>query len=134
MGLMEQTVIKAKEVIDIAGKKTGELIELQKLRVSAASIQAQLSKEYEALGRLAYDLGKQGVAANEAFETLVQGIDEKKEELQVLEGKIATAKGDRICPACSTVNGMEAVFCNKCGQRVTFDSATAEESDEGGES
>ena len=119
MGIFEETVVKAKEIADITGKKAGEIINLQKLRVSAATVNGQIAKLYEVLGRLHYDAIKSGTANTSEAETIAE-IDEKREELVELKSKIAEARGKRICPACKTPNLAEAVFCHQCGQKLTF--------------
>ena len=129
MGVLEDTVVKAKEVIDIAGKKTGEVIAIQKLKVNAAQVNARIAKDYESLGRLAYDAHKTGKANEMGIEALANAIDAKYEELKEIELKIATAKGAVVCTACRAVNSVDAVFCSKCGAKLEscFEGAKAEE-------
>ena len=46
MGMVEDTVVKAKEAFDVAAKKTNEVIALQKLKVSASAVNSQMTKAY----------------------------------------------------------------------------------------
>ena len=126
MGFFENTVVKAREVLDVAGKRTAEMIELQKLRVSIASVQSQLAKLFEALGRQAYDDMKGAAVPEAAEQELVAEIDAKKAELSELEHKLATARGQQICEACNAINAGEAAFCNKCGAKFETAEAQAE--------
>ena len=128
MGIFEETVVKAKEIADITGKKAGEIINLQKLRVSAATVSSQIAKLYEVLGRLHYDAVKSGTTNMSEADTVAE-IDEKRDELVELKSKIAQAKGKRICAACKAPNLAEAVFCHQCGQKLTFD-GTSTDTDE----
>ena len=120
MGIFEETVVKAKEIADMTGKKAGEIINIQKMRVSAATLNAQISKLYEVLGRLTYDAAKNGLDTAAQSDQTVAEIDEKREELCELKAKIAEARGKRVCPACRADNGADALFCDKCGQKLTF--------------
>jgi hypothetical protein len=120
MGIFEETVVKAKEIADITGKKAGEIINIQKMRVSAATLNSQISKLYEVLGRLAYDAAKTEADITAQSAQAISEIDEKREELCELKVKIAEARGKRICPACRTGNNADALFCDKCGQKLTF--------------
>lgn len=123
MGFIEDSFVKAKEVIDIAGKKTGEMISLQKLKVNASSLQYQISHDYEALGRLCYEAKKNGEKNEDAIAELIEEMDERKAELAELERQIALAKGVVICPVCSTRNVITAAYCNKCGSKLSQDDA-----------
>lgn len=127
MDFFEQTANKAKEVFDIVGKKTGEIVDLQKLKVSRSSILAKMSKEYEALGRIVYDNIKNGIDADSGTEERVANIDARINDLTLVDAKIAASKGTRICPTCSSPNDEDAVFCNKCAQKLIFESESEEE-------
>lgn len=118
MGIIEETFVKAKEVIDVAGKKTSEVIAVQKLKVNAASLQSQLAKDYEALGRLVYTSAREGTKHEEAAEELMAEIDGKRIRLKNIRAEIAHVRGDRLCPSCGAANAPVAVFCNKCGEKL----------------
>ena len=55
MAKFEDTVAKAKEYLDIAGKKTGEFIDLQKLKINASTVRNSIAKDFESVGRMYYD-------------------------------------------------------------------------------
>lgn len=118
MGFFEDTFVKAREVIDVAGKKTSEAIAVQKLKVNAASLQSQIAKDYEALGRLAYSASREGTACEEAADELMAEIDGKRVRLKNIQAQIAHARGNRICTSCGAANAPGAVFCNKCGEKL----------------
>ena len=40
MSIFDETVVKAKEVLDIAGKKTNDIIAVQKIKMSVSKISA----------------------------------------------------------------------------------------------
>ena len=119
MGLFEETVVKAKEIADITGKKAGDILNVSKLRVSAAALRSQISKLYEALGRTYYDMMKDGEPDTVALESLSAEIAERLEELAALKADIARAMGKRVCGACAAPNDVDSLFCRKCGQSLT---------------
>ena len=127
MSFVDETVNKAREAFDYAGRKGVELYDLQKLRVSAVSLRAALSKQYEALGFIAYENARMGVENDADFDEIFTDIAEKIVELKELEDCIADARGKRVCPVCKAVNNKKAVFCNACGQRIVFDNDTVDE-------
>lgn len=117
MGVLEDTVVKAKEVIDIAGKKADEVISMQKLKVSAARLHAQISKDYEALGRVVYH-AKTSEADDAGVAELLSALKEKHDQLNEIELKIAAAKGAVVCTSCRAVNSADAMYCSKCGHKL----------------
>ncbi len=118
MGFIEETIVKAKEVFDVAGRKTSEAITIQKLKVNAASLDAQIAKDYEALGRLVYAGSREKSENQEATEELMAEIDAKRLQLESLQAEIAHMKGNLICSGCGASNMPGAVFCSKCGKKL----------------
>ena len=58
MGILEDVVINAKSAANAVGKSATKLYDLSKLKVSAADLNGDINKHFEALGRIVYD-GKQ---------------------------------------------------------------------------
>lgn len=115
MGMFEDIVVKAKDGFDIATKKTGEVISVQKMKLSIASINSSISKDYEAVGRLQVDSVKNGTDNSEAIAQIVAEIDKKKAEIEKLEEEISESTNKKNCARCGAKNDAEAAFCNKCG-------------------
>ena len=126
MGTFEDTVAKAKEVLDTAGQKTSNIINIQKLRVNLATANSQLSKLYEALGRLCFDTDTND---GPAIAELKGKIEAKIVDIRDIEVKIATAKGDKVCETCYAKNVSDADYCNKCGQKFECEPEADEESE-----
>ena len=118
MGMVEDTVVKAKEAFDVAAKKTNEVIALQKLKVSASTVNSQMTKAYGVLGRLTYDMHVTGKDNTTAIDALLEELDGYQKELEALEGKIALAKGLKICATCGQKNSAASDFCGKCGSKL----------------
>lgn len=118
MGFFEETFVKAREVFDVAGKKTSEAITVQKLKVNAASLESQIAKDYEALGRLVYTGSRENSENVEAAEELMTEIDGKRIQLESLQAEIAHMKGNQICASCGGANAPSAIFCSRCGEKL----------------
>jgi ribosomal protein L40E len=118
MGVFEEFVVKAKDGFDVAAKKTGEIISVQKLRLSIASIKSEISKNYEAIGRLQYESVKNGVDNAEAIASLADSVEQKLAEIENIEGQIAECTNKKNCPVCGAKNENNAAFCNKCGEKL----------------
>ena len=66
MGILEDVVINAKSAANAVGKSATKLYDLSKLKVSAADLNGDINKHFEALGRIVYD-GKQNGEDNSAL-------------------------------------------------------------------
>ena len=118
MGFSEDSVMMAREWIDATGKKGGELVEAQKIKLAIAKFRSQLSEDYQTLGRLAYDAAKNGTDIDEVHAAIVLAIDEKLEKVSRLQEKLAGVKGMKICSECGFSNPSTAEFCCRCGKKV----------------
>lgn len=118
MGFFEDSVIMAKEFIDATGKKGGELVEAQKIKLTIAKFHSQLSEDYQTLGRLAYDAAKNGTDIDEVHTAIVLSIDEKLEKVARLKEKLAGVKGMKVCAECSYSNPSSADYCCRCGKKL----------------
>lgn len=126
MGMIEDAAVKAREALDIAGKKTEELIALQKLRFRLASLKSQLGRDYQLLGSLYYDQVKNKQPAGSLIDGQILKIDALLAEIREVEQSIAEQKGQVLCPACRTGQPSDAVFCNRCGAKLGTEPAPAE--------
>lgn len=117
MTSFEDTIFKAKEIIDMAGKKTGEIVNIQKLKVNIASVNSQISKDYEAIGRLCYEQLGGEIDNGEAIAEIAKGIAEKYEQIEELRMQIAELRNERICTGCNSPVDNDADFCPRCGKK-----------------
>ena len=75
MGVLEDVVINAKSAAETVGKEAGRLVDISRLRFSAAELQKEISRKYESLGRMVYDSHKSGNSVDINFDEHVKGID-----------------------------------------------------------
>ena len=121
MGVFEDVVVKAKAVAEVAGKKTGEFVELSKLKVNAAEVSKDISQRLEALGKIAYDAAKTENNADELIRESIPEIDALYAKLADITDRIAALRNVVRCPKCKSVNAVDAIFCNKCGAKMAGD-------------
>lgn len=117
MGVFEDTITRAREIIGETGRATGELIEVQKLKFSVASTKSAIRKNYELLGQYTYLSVVNNEDNSVAVEELVSEIKEQKQQIAELEKQIADAKGKVTC-SCGCVNSESAKFCSGCGKEL----------------
>ena len=116
MGVFEDTVIRAKELIDVTGEKVGEVLDAQKTRFHIARCKSELSKDYEVLGRLWFSRMKEDNVDEEAVKAVVDEIELLQDHLREYEAELAYAKGNCVCEACGAANPADSDFCRKCGK------------------
>ena len=137
MGIFEDLMAGAKNVVDYAGKKTDDVVELSKLKYQSSQLSNELRSLYEKLGCAVYSMMKSEYDNNELIDSLASEIEEVKNALQEVSEKIAEKKEQKLCPACGTKNDKEAFYCMKCGNRlvaVEQDAAPVAEEAQPGES
>lgn len=115
MGFFEDSIVKAKDIINTAGEKGGEILSVQKLKIESAKIEAQIAKDFETLGRVVYSNVQSGVEPNDGISGIIETLTEKQAALASVNKKIADQKGFAICEACGKTNEIDAVFCSHCG-------------------
>ena len=117
MGILEDAITKAREVIGETGKLGLEVIEIQKLKFEATSLKSSIKKSYEILGKYTYLSVTNEDDNVESINKLCEEITEKQAALEELNQKIALAKGNDIC-SCGAANKADAKYCAKCGKEL----------------
>lgn len=118
MGVMEDVILNAKSAVAAVGKKAASIVDISKLRLSAAEINNELANQFEVIGRTVYDAKKTGENADEAIQKCLEGIDELFEQLDAVNEKIEEQKKSLKCPQCGTHNVKSACYCSKCGAKL----------------
>ena len=122
MDFFDDMVNKAKEAIDVASKKTGEVVNTQKQKFDIASLESKRAKDYAVLGEIYYNKIKDGTVEDENVSELVLAIKEKSEKIEKLKAEVNSAKNKRICPKCGAAIEQTSNYCNACGAKLFFDS------------
>lgn len=122
MDFFDDVVNKAKEAIDVASKKTGEVVNTQKQKFDIASLENKRAKDFAVLGEIYYNKIKDGEAQDENISELVLSIKEKSEKIEKLKAEVNSAKNKRICPKCGAAIDQTSNYCNACGEKLFYDS------------
>lgn len=118
MATWESILNMAKDAVETAEKKTGEFIDVTKLKMDINRIEKELAATYEALGRLVYDAKKGSDDIGDLMDACVMQIDELSAELEKLQNKLAESRNVLRCPACGCLNDQDAAFCKCCGEKI----------------
>ena len=122
MDFFDDVLNKAKEAIDVASKKTGEVVNTQKQKFDIASLENKRAKDFAVLGEIYYNKIKDGEAQDENISELVLSIKEKSEKIEKLKAEVNSAKNKRICPKCGAAIEQTSNYCNACGEKLFYDS------------
>ena len=114
----EDTVVKAKEVMDITGQRVTELVNIQKIKLKIVKVRAQIETDYKLLGKLYYSGVKRENVDEAALQAIIDEIDLENDKLRELRVELAFAKGDTVCDECGAISPGESEFCCKCGKPI----------------
>lgn len=112
---MEKFFSDLKQTVNSAVKKSGELVELGKLKMAVGDTKNAIQTNYEKLGAMAYLSAKGEETSGEEADRLIASIDELKELLEQQEKKVAELANKKICPNCGKASPEETSFCPACG-------------------
>jgi len=118
MSFFDQFLSKAKDVVDVAGQKTGEMVELSKLKLQAVQTNSDIQKAYERLGAIVYEQEKNGTDNSDLIRVCVSEIDSLLISLNEVNDKIADNRNAVRCPNCGANNPEEAIYCSRCGSSL----------------
>ena len=116
-----------KDTMESAGKKTNEMVEVSKMKLQIAQQRAELSKAYEKLGAMVYDMMKSDAQDSSAIDVCIDEIDFIFSKIAEAEGKVNELKKVIICESCGSEVAMDACFCSKCGAKIERPEPVVEE-------
>ena len=118
MAAFEDVLSCARSVAQTAGRKTEEFVELTKVRMQIADLRREIAALFEGLGRLVYDSRIANEPVDDMIEACVEQLKELQAQLAKLEDRVMESKNVIRCD-CGTLNTNTAVFCNRCGKRLS---------------
>ena len=125
--VFDDLITSAKNLVDIAGKKTDNVVEVSKLKYQYVQMTSELKALYEKLGNAVYTMVKSDFNNKELMDSLIEEIYSLKAKIDEVNLQIAERKNIRICPACGSRNEKDACYCSKCGNKFGPAPAAEEE-------
>ncbi|MBE7021715.1 MAG: hypothetical protein E7414_00605 [Ruminococcaceae bacterium] len=114
---MEKFLSDLKQTVNSAVKKSGELVEVTKLKMAAGDTKRELQTQFIKLGELVYLTAKSDEPQESGAEEIIAKIDELKETLRQQETHIADLTSKKVCPGCGKMSEDTASFCAACGEK-----------------
>ena len=119
-----------KTITDVSGtvaKKSGEVVETQKLKMKKYSIESDIRKDYELMGRIYFAEMEESGNIDENVEEIFQRIVEAKDAVAEIDEKLATYGKGKVCAVCGEKAAKNMTYCPYCGSK--FEDAQAAEED-----
>lgn len=116
MDKFEETFQKAKDIFDVAVKKTGDFVSVSKQKISVSGLENKLNNAYAELGKLQYNTLKDAEIEDHALSSAVGEIKNLIGEIKALTDEIDEAEGKITCTKCGEKSPTGSAFCNKCGK------------------
>lgn len=113
----EEIKRNATGVADRAVKKTGEVTNLVKLKVSVKAAEGKLSSVYEEIGRLFYTAERSGEDCTSEIAAYIMKADKLKADIASFNKQIAKLRNIRICDSCGHEIDQSVNFCPICGAK-----------------
>ena len=133
MSMFDDMIVNAKSAANAVGKKASKLVDLSKLRISAADLNGEINRKFQSLGRSVYDAHKTGSDPAEKIVSSSAEIDELMEQLEAINMQLVAAHAKVVCGYCGEENSQDAIFCSKCGHRLFEDKSENAAPEEAGQ-
>ena len=114
MSLFDDVIVNVAAAVDEVNKKTSEIVDRSKVRISSAELRNKISAQFETLGRYVYDTTVAGTTDQTVVEQYVTEITTLINELKSLQESLVTSSGKIICPKCNCTNSSDSLFCKRC--------------------
>lgn len=121
MDFINETFDKAKDLFSVAKQKTEEAVNVGKQKLDIAAVENKMAKLYTKLGKEAFSVLANMENMPQEIAGLIEEIKENKELLASLKSDLGKMQHKRECHKCGCVVGEDAVFCNQCGEKLTFE-------------
>lgn len=106
------------DAADTVGKKTGEVVETQKLKNQIYTMRRENAKDWLEMGRSLYEAYKKGEAHADDFHEICEKIAGREEEILSCEKKLSEMKGQILCANCHETVEKGMNFCPFCGAKI----------------
>jgi len=114
---MEKFISDLKKTAVSAAQKTGELVEIGKLKIACSNTKCKIDEAFKDLGKALYNAEKEGNDDAELIKHTIEEIDGLYEKLAKQEDELCELKKQKKCPSCGLICDVEALFCSKCGEK-----------------
>lgn len=127
MAFFEELKKSFSDVTDTIAKKSGEIVEVQKLKMKKSGLESDIKKNYIQLGRIYFHQMEESGVIDEVSEEFFQSIVEAKESIEEIKVKLEEMSKEKTCTVCGEKSPKSMAFCPHCGTK--FENSEKEDSD-----
>jgi predicted RNase H-like nuclease (RuvC/YqgF family) len=129
VGIFEDVYIKAKTIFGVLSSKTGQFVDVAKLKVEIAEYESEQRREFEKLGRIVF-YDKKNESSNESeVERCAAAIELLDKKIAYTKSKIDKLKEKVVCGNCNEKSEKNSRFCGNCGTDLCFDESQGNKKD-----
>ncbi|MDD3139265.1 MAG: zinc ribbon domain-containing protein [Lachnospiraceae bacterium] len=121
---------KITKTAENVGKKTDEVVEVQKIKSQIRTLEKTNERDFLDLGKMLYERYKNGEVVDGDCAEICEEMSKREEAIAQLEDQVADAKGMVICATCESRIAKGMAFCPNCGAKIEEPEETVEESEE----
>ena len=118
MGILDDVVINAKSAAEAVGKKAGQIVDVSKLRINVAELNAEISKRYEALGEYVYETCREQLAEDAEAVGKMAELDELVNQRNAVTKELVDKQNKVVCPTCGKQSPSTALYCSNCATKL----------------
>ena len=116
---MEKIISDLKKTAISAAQKTGEMVEIGKLKIAITNKKSKINDSYRDLGLALYTAQKHGAEEAEGLNRIISDNDALFAEKCELEKELASLKSQKKCADCGELCDEDNAFCPKCGAKFS---------------
>lgn len=95
MDFFDNAINKAKDALDVACRKTDEIVTAQKQKFDIASLKNKRAKDFEKLGSVYFKKIANSEIEDEEIKSLVEEIKQKNKQIKELYDELEAAKEEK---------------------------------------
>ena len=118
MGILDDVVVNAKSVAEAVGRKAGQLVDVSKLHIGAAELNAEITKRYQTLGQYVFENCRDALSADPEVVGKLAELDELSAQLAAINKEMNDKQNKVVCPTCGKQCSNTDTFCSSCGTKL----------------
>lgn len=118
MGILDDVVVNAKSAAETVGRTAEKLVDVSKLKIAIAEVNAEITKRYQALGEYVYENNADVLSSDAEATGLISEIGDLKVQAESIMRELLVKQNKKACPACGKLSAVEAIFCSVCGAKL----------------